>query len=268
MASMETDLFRDQLKGMEAKILERLRSVVPVGFAHNTTEGARNYRALYRCDIDDNIPADQAADILGESLDAAVTDQLGTLGGGNHFLEFQTDPANHVRVMIHSGSRNIGKMVCDQFTQVADTLNKRWHSKSSIPFLPFDSEEGQDYIAWMRYCLWFSTANKQFMLNSVRRVLSEEFGATFQEPPIIVHHNYAALENHMGHNWWVHRKGATSAKKEQVGIIPGSMGTPSYITRGLGNVLSLNSCSHGAGRRMGRMDRSEEHTSELQSHAC
>lgn len=250
-----TNLQRSQFVGLEAAILERLSANIPVGFAHNSPAMAKVYAGVYSETPNDDIPADQAADVLGKDLYSVVADQVGTLGGGNHFLELQQAPNGFVQIMIHSGSRNIGKQVCDHFTLLARALNDRWISNSSIPFLPVSSQEGQDYIAWMEFCLWFSKTNKLAMLCRVEEVLKEFFPQLQMEvAPLVVHHNYAALENHMGHNWWVHRKGATSARKDQPGIIPGSMGTSSYITQGLGNVLSLNSCSHGAGRRMGRAD--------------
>jgi tRNA-splicing ligase RtcB len=260
MASMKTNIQRDYLRGKEADLLQRLSAAVPVGFAHNSKEkiaALRAQAARLVGAIDTTICTRNRAPLNQVDPMEAVLEQVGTLGGGNHFLELQEDEySGKVYAMVHSGSRNIGKQVCDHFTKVAANLNARWYSKSEIPFLPTTSDEGQEYLRWMAFSLQFSKLNKVLMLESVQTTLLEaypELGIEFDEP-VIIHHNYAALENHLGHNWWVHRKGATSAKAEHAGIIPGSMGTPSYLTRGLGNVLSLTSSSHGAGRRMGRMD--------------
>ena len=162
--------------------------------------------------------------------------------------------------MVHSGSRNIGKKVCDYFNDIAEKLNQKWYSKSTIPFLPATSEEGKAYIGWMNMCMTFAFYNRKAMLDDIYKNLLHYFPdmvLTTKEIAgaddiINIHHNYAALENHFGKNWWVHRKGATLASEKTLGIIPGSQGSASYIVKGKGERNSLSSCSHGAGRRMGR----------------
>jgi len=114
----------------------------------------------------------------------------------------------------------------------------------------------------MQYCVDFAFANRKLMMERVMGVVADTLGDYKAEEIINIAHNYARLENHMGRNVWVHRKGATSARLGEVGIIPGSMGTKSYITEGLGNVQSFMSCSHGAGRKMGRMEASRNITLE------
>ena len=162
--------------------------------------------------------------------------------------------------MIHSGSRNIGKRVCDHFNDVAGKINHEWYSQSSVPFLPVTSEEGKAYLGWMNMCMFFAFYNRKAMLDDIWNNLLHYFpnmenttkkiaGA---DDAININHNYAAIENHFGKNVWVHRKGATLASEKTLGIIPGSQGTSSYIVKGLGKEESLSSCSHGAGRRMGR----------------
>ena len=172
--------------------------------------------------------------------------------------------------MIHSGSRNLGKKVCDHYKKLAYDLNHKWHSKvpednlnDYLGFFPVDSEEGQAYIREMKYCVDFALANRELMMERIKKILDEIYykvgylqtsgvcGLCF-EPMINIAHNYASQENHFGKNVWVHRKGATQAKKGQIGIIPGSQGTSSYIVEGSGNKDSFESCSHGAGRIMGR----------------
>jgi tRNA-splicing ligase RtcB len=142
-------------------------------------------------------------------------------------------------------------------------LNKKWYT--SVPkewklaFLPMD-EYGEDYLAEMNYCLDFALANREAMLNDImcallKHIPSIEFA---EDSYVNIHHNYAQLENHFNKNVMVHRKGATSARKGEMGIIPGSQGTSSYIVRGLGNPDSFTSCSHGAGRILGRKQAKKE----------
>lgn len=182
--------------------------------------------------------------------------QLGSLGGGNHFIEFQTDSEGYLWVMIHSGSRNLGYKVANHYIKLAKKLNIKWHSavpeKYNLAFLPLDSESGRAYLAEMNYCLEFALANRRLMMLRVldavhTQVRNFDFGKY-----INIHHNYATMENHFGTNVMVHRKGATLARGNTVGIIPGSQGTFSYIVNGRDNRDSFNSCSHGAGRVMGR----------------
>lgn len=166
--------------------------------------------------------------------------------------------------MIHSGSRNLGKQVADHYNKLAVKLNEKWYSsvekKYELAFLPEDSEEGKSYIEEMEYCVDFAFANRKLMMKNVQECFYKNIYDAVDnidcnfDPIINIAHNYASLENHFGHNVWVHRKGATLARKGTIGIIPGSMGTKSYITEGLGNPESFMSCSHGAGRKMGRKE--------------
>jgi tRNA-splicing ligase RtcB len=182
--------------------------------------------------------------------------QIGTLGGGNHFMEFQRDAEGWLWVMLHSGSRNMGQQVVRHYHAKAQAaLDKR---KENIPrdlaYFPADSEEGQDYLAKMQLALEFAKANRAAMAEVITETIREEIGEVESGEVVNIHHNYAALEEHQGNKWWVHRKGATLATEGTVGIIPGSMGTASYIVEGRGCAESLRSCSHGAGRVLGRND--------------
>jgi tRNA-splicing ligase RtcB len=157
--------------------------------------------------------------------------------------------------MLHSGSRNLGKKVCDYYNKIAKNLNEQWCS--SIPkewdlaFLPLDDEIGQAYMAEMQYCVDFALANRTLMMNNILDIFASETAWGVSEL-INIAHNYARMEHHFGKNVMVHRKGATSARLNEYGIIPGSQGTASYIVNGKGNPDSFMSCSHGAGRAMGR----------------
>jgi tRNA-splicing ligase RtcB len=158
--------------------------------------------------------------------------------------------------MIHSGSRNIGKQVADYYNKIAKNLNQLWNSpvppKADLAYLPFSTEEAHRYFEEMNYCVDFALANRKLMLTRVQEVLFDYFPNLNFGEIINIAHNYATWENHFGKDVIVHRKGATSAHKGELGIIPGSQGTNSYIVEGLGNPESFASCSHGAGRKMGR----------------
>jgi tRNA-splicing ligase RtcB len=190
---------------------------------------------------------------------------LGTLGGGNHFIEIQAGDDDFIWLMIHSGSRHLGNVIAKYYHSMAVFLNEKWCSdipNTDLAFFPVDSEEGRGYIEDMNFALDYAREN--------RRIIMEKFIASFEmvlpevsfEYSINIHHNYANLENYFGENVWVHRKGATSAKENELGIIPGSMGTSSYIVKGLGNIESFMSCSHGAGRVLGRNQASKTLTPE------
>ena len=187
--------------------------------------------------------------------------QLGTLGGGNHFIEIQKGSDGYVWVMIHSGSRNMGHKVATHYNKLAVKLNSLW--ESSIPkgyelaFLPIESKEARSYMTEMNLCVDFALANRRHMMGVVGDcfvdVLPSTLFIAFDGNTITnIAHNYAKWENHYGTNVVIHRKGATSAREGEIGIIPGSQGSSSFIVKGLGNKESFMSCSHGAGRQMGR----------------
>ena len=186
----------------------------------------------------------------------AITREVGTLGGGNHFIELQKDEEGSLWIMIHSGSRNLGKLVGDFYNEKAKVLNARWYSSVSpdiqLSFLPRGTEEFDAYWREMQYCIDFALCNRRLMMERIEEVLSDSLPGIEFDPMINIAHNYAAIENHFNQNVIVHRKGATLAREGVVGIIPGSQGTASYIVEGLGNPDSFCSCSHGAGRTMSR----------------
>lgn len=186
----------------------------------------------------------------------SILKEIGTLGGGNHFIELQKDEQGSLWIMIHSGSRNLGKQVGDHYNAIAAALNKRWHSsvpaEFNLPFLPMGTPEFGDYWREMKYCIDFALCNRRLMMTRIEEVLAEALPGIEFEPMLNIAHNYAAVEHHFGHDVVVHRKGATQARAGQIGIIPGSQGTASYIVEGRGNPDSFCSCSHGAGRILSR----------------
>lgn len=229
------------------KILGEIRKEIPVGFAHQVVAQSIDLMPRQRADLD-------IVDLEFQS----ARKQLGTLGSGNHFIEIQKGNDGYIWIMIHSGSRNLGKKVADYYNKKAVELNEKYYSKVpkewQLAFLPLDSNEARYYLQEMNYCVEFALANRSLMMGRILNIFAETINKISWEQTINIAHNYARMENHFGKNVLVHRKGATSARLNEVGIIPGSQGTASYITRGLGNEESFMSCSHGAGRRMGRKE--------------
>ena len=245
-----TEIDTDILK----KIMGEIRKAIPVGFNHHREKQDRGLMP----EIPMGWNPMTNFIIVDREYESALK-SLGTLGGGNHFIEIQKGSDGHIWIMIHSGSRNFGLKIANHYNNLAIKLNKEWDSKvppwHELAFLPIESKEGQAYLQEMNYAVEFALANRKLMMDRVKfifQIETESLGKSTFEPIINIAHNYAKKENHFGENVMVHRKGATLATKETVGIIPGSMGTSSYIVKGLGNPDSFNSCSHGAGRKMSR----------------
>lgn len=197
--------------------------------------------------------------------------QVGTLGGGNHFIELQEDEAGYLCIMIHSGSRHLGKAICDYFHQKARELNRRWYSEVpdaySLAFLPVSSPEGQQYIHWMKLAMDYAFENRARMLDKtcgiVEALIEKQMDLTVEfGEEINCHHNYAALENHYDANVWVHRKGAIRVREGELAVIPGAMGSYSYVVKGKGNKESFCTSSHGAGRSYSRTGAMQAFTAE------
>jgi tRNA-splicing ligase RtcB len=184
---------------------------------------------------------------------------LGTLGSGNHFIEICLDETNAVWVMLHSGSRGVGNRIGTHFIEQAKKDMQRWMINlpdKDLAYIPEGSEHFRDYIDAVAWAQDFARLNREVMmartLQAIRDVLKISFEAHVEA--VNCHHNYISKEHHYGKDVWVTRKGAVSAKKGEMGIIPGSMGAKSFIVRGLGNEESFCSCSHGAGRVMSRTE--------------
>jgi tRNA-splicing ligase RtcB len=235
---------RSELKDIDKQTIinwiERIKKTIPVGFSHHNFK--QKWEGFERApDIE----------IIQKELDSAMF-QLGTLGGGNHFLELQRDLNGFLWFMIHSGSRNFGFKTAEFFHRKARKISDKWQQvlpDKELSFLPIDSNIGQEYFTAMKYCLEFAYANRKHMFDNITEIIGKSY---FKEKIINIHHNYAAIENHFGKPVLVHRKGATLATKDTIGIIPGSQGARSYIVHGKGNPESFQSCSHGAGRKLGR----------------
>lgn len=182
---------------------------------------------------------------------------LGTLGTGNHFVEVCLDQEDRVWFMLHSGSRGVGNAIGNHFIELAKQDMRRWMINlpdQDLAYLPEGSEHYGDYVFAVDWAQRYARLNREIMMRHVveaaRKVISKPFEASAEA--VNCHHNYVSREHHFGKDVFVTRKGAVSARKGELGIIPGSMGAKSFIVRGLGNADSFNSCSHGAGRVMSR----------------
>ena len=234
---------------LRKQIMRGIRKQIPLGMEHHKEAQEEKY-----------MPANHDVDSMTivKRQYVSATKQVGTLGGGNHFIELQSDDEGWLWIMIHSGSRNLGKQVCDYYSRVAMILNERYFSsvkpELNLPFLPLKTKEFNEYWSEMQYCIDFGLCNRNLIMQRIEEVISDAIPNVEFEPMINIAHNYAAWETHFDEACIVHRKGATSAKMGEIGIIPGSQGTSSYIVEGLGNSLSFMSCSHGAGRVMSRTE--------------
>jgi tRNA-splicing ligase RtcB len=182
--------------------------------------------------------------------------QMGTLGGGNHFIEVCLDEADQVWVMLHSGSRGIGNALATYFVELARQDMERWMIQlpdRDLAYFPEGCEHFDDYVEAVTWAQEYATQNRECMVDLVLKALGRHLPEFDVESEVVnCHHNYVTMEHHFGDDVWVTRKGAIRVRDGDLGIIPGSMGARSYIVRGLGNPESFTSCAHGAGRRMSR----------------
>lgn len=234
------------LDGRLQELLNRISYVVPVGNGPGAQFDAEH--TFF------NMPEGVEASGPAWTAIVAAKGQLGSLGGGNHFIEVQQDETGEIFVMLHSGSRSVGKKICDYWHKTALALNQKWYSQlpdKELAYLPWGTEEAKGYFADMTIAMTWAEQNREAMRKAVSEVFESMFGVN---PAFVtdIHHNYAAWENHRGHNGIVHRKGAVRAREGEIVLIPGSMGTASYVGEGLGSADSFMSCQHGAGRARSR----------------
>jgi len=247
------------------RIRSAIEAAVPVGFTQHEASkvrGSQHARTARTLDqrLDDVVAKHPGLMKMQKRFNETWVCQLGTLGGGNHFIELCIDEEGFVWVMLHSGSRGIGNVMGRYFIEAAKKDMRR--HKINVPDvdLAYFSEGSQwfdDYVEAVEWAQDYALLNRREMMRLVLEVLQRELSPKInawkvEGEAINCHHNYVARENHFGENLFVTRKGAISAREGELGIIPGSMGAKSYIVRGLGNAESLCSCSHGAGRRMSR----------------
>lgn len=260
MAFVETNIHKSELPQRDLnELVQGIMRDIPTGFDHHKKK--QNSRTLDKAlkEFEPN-PMEVYCEIEKGFY------QIGTLGGGNHFIEIQEDENGFIGIMVHSGSRNFGYKIANYYNNIAKKLNEKWKDKGpaekGLAYLPVDSAEGQLYIKWMSLALDFAMENREKMMNIVKSELEKRFSYIQFKNEVYAHHNYAAIEKHYDENVWVHRKGAIRVKKGELGIIPGAMGSYSYIVEGLGNPESFYSCSHGAGRKMSRKKAREQFPTE------
>lgn len=243
MCSLRTSLTDVSLKDLK-NIMSQIRKSTPVGFKHHSTKQDDKWMP----------PLEEELPIVIQEFESA-TYQVGTLGGGNHFIEIQKGSDGYIWIMIHSGSRNIGYTVAGHYHKLAieETYNRGDRDvPRDLSYFLKDSSNFDLYLKEMNYCMAFALNNRKLMMERVKEAFIDiipeiEFSNFINKP-----HNFAAYETHFGNQVIVHRKGATRAEKGEWGMIPGSQGTNSYLVIGKGNPDSFNSCSHGAGRVMSR----------------
>ena len=249
----KTDIKNMDIKQIE-NVVDKAHKTIPLGF--------KNHKKPREWEGFDNPPNSK---IVKEELNAARY-QLGTLGGGNHFLTMEQGSDGNVWLMVHSGSRNFGYKIANYYNKIAKEINEKINltpPKDDLAGLYIDSEEGQEYFNAMNYALDFAVENRRQLLEQFYSIFQKETKSERILKKVSIHHNYAAIETHFRKEVIVHRKGAIKAELGRLGIIPGSMGTPSYIVEGLGNKESFNSCSHGAGRVMSRNVANKTITKEM-----
>lgn len=178
--------------------------------------------------------------------------QFSTLGGGNHFVEFQKDEQENIWITIHTGSRKMGQLITNYHLK-----HCTW-DKNQFQYLLADSDQGKAYLNDHNWALNYARLSRYFIIHRVADFFSKQFHVTVDESSYIdCHHNHIQLEHHFGEEFWVHRKGAIHAKPDQLSIIPGSMGRATFHVEGRGCSEALNSASHGAGRKMSRSEAKE-----------
>lgn len=265
MAAVSLGIPLDRFIGHLPKIRSAIEASVPVGFnSHNSASDfvVENVNGL------GTFSAPFSARPFPMSR---IYQQCGTLGGGNHFIELCFDEKNLAWILLHSGSRNIGKVVAEFHIDRAKEIMKEYFISLPDPDLAYLAQGTKDFKAYvhdLNWCQRYAFLNREVMLERVIHAVF--FGAGIEISPaeitghlhsaINCHHNYCQFEHHFGKNVLVTRKGAVSARAGELGIIPGSMGECSFIVEGLGNPESFQSCSHGAGRKMSRTKAREKFT--------
>ena len=258
MVAVRTSLNSHDLPENLAGLRSDIEAAVPVGPASFKVETLpkRSEKAWYST-FKTRYEAIEAKHPGIERKNSAAL-QIGTLGGGNHFIEICLDEADQVWVMLHSGSRNVGNRIGTYFIGAAKREMERMFihlPDRDLAYLAEGSTLFDDYVEAVAWAQDYARANRDVMLTLVLQAMALRFkGFAVTEEAINCHHNYVARENHFGENVWVTRKGAVRAGAGELGIIPGSMGARSYIVRGKGNADSFCSCSHGAGRAMSRAE--------------
>ena len=251
MSALQLPFKQNQLEGKLKKIRSEIESTIPVGFNQNKEiekavtnwQGWRDFKELHSG---------------VQRLKDKALKQMGSLGSGNHFIELCLDTEGNVWLMLHSGSRHIGNQLAQCHIGTAKELAKLADNKLPDPDLAYFVAGTPEFAAYWRDLQWaqnYARFNRDVMMGRFQRIVEKHLAGGKPTKPLLsvnCHHNYAEQETHFGESVYVTRKGAVRARKEDYGIIPGSMGAKSFIVKGKGNHDSFCSCSHGAGRLMSR----------------
>jgi len=251
MCAIQLPFKAEQLEGKLKKIRQEIEEAIPVGFAENKEiekavtnwQGWRDFQELHQGVQD---------------LEGKAVKQLGSLGGGNHFIEVCLDTEDHVWLMLHSGSRHIGNKLAECHINTAKNLAKMAQivlPDRDLAYFVAGTPEFQAYWRDLQWAQNYAHYNRDVMMARFKRIMEKHLAGGKPTKPVITvncHHNYAEKELHFGEEVYVTRKGAVRAREDDYGIIPGSMGAKSFIVKGKGNHDSYCSCSHGAGRLMSR----------------
>jgi tRNA-splicing ligase RtcB len=260
MNAVRLTLDANDLPASLARVRGAIESAVPVGFdQHRDIAGAREKAAKA---LEPGLRRIAARGpklrTMQRDFDSTWLRQLGTLGGGNHFIELCIDEARHVWVMLHSGSRGIGNVIGRHFIERArremEKVDFRLPDRD-LAWLAQGTPAFDDYVEAVEWAQDYATANRREMMRLILGAIASHLPPfEIEGEAISCHHNYVARERHLGEELFITRKGAIRAREGDMGIIPGSMGARSYIVRGRGNPEALCSCAHGAGRRMSRAE--------------
>ncbi len=257
MNALRLSISADELPDNLRKVRSAIEEAIPVGFDRHKTDKARasTVRAL-SVGLDGLLERHPKMLKMQTKPYQTWVRQLGTLGGGNHFIEICLDENDDVWIMLHSGSRGVGNIIGQYFIRLAQKDMQQHIANLPDKDLAYFTEGAQhfdDYVDAVSWAQDYAMENRREMMrlivDALKKVLPK-FGVT--KEAINCHHNYVSIENHFDENVYITRKGAIRAGVDELGIIPGSMGAKSYIVRGKGNPQSFHSCSHGAGRRMSR----------------
>lgn len=224
------------------RLIEALGSAIPVGDAVHRGRGVPIPDFLFAQEL--------STHALQRARERLAPRQLGTLGGGNHFLELERDASGDLWLLVHSGSRGLGGAIGAHHARAAAASDQ-----GPLPALDTESPEGRACLADFSWALAFARANRDALRRRAEEIISEATGASPDLASVLdLHHNFVDRQHHGGRPLWIHRKGATWVPGGARGLVPGSMGTASYVVEGLGNAEAFDSCSHGAGRVMSRSE--------------
>ncbi len=251
MIAAETSLVASDLPDDLNALHGMLRQRIPAGVGKGHDRGEGSEPAALRSI---GLPPGSESE-LSERQRAKIVAQFGSLGSGNHFCEVCLDERDRVWVVLHSGSRGIGKELAEHHIKAAKLVAVEEHQRLEDKNLAWLTEGRPEFDAYLADMLWaqsYAWENRNQMMDTALAALRRVVHSSMEVTRINCHHNYATRETHGGREVWITRKGAIRARQGDLGVIPGSMAASSFIVRGTGNPLSYESCSHGAGRRLGR----------------